>query len=313
MLLAAYDVVELGWTVASVPYTSPTRFVSHMVVLAPGVSLPIAEEHSVWHTSFNESISGRAWAMADQEQLKWLKRNKGSRKWNQWRKDHPEVTVDLSGADLTGAELGDADLTGAILTGTNLYGADLRGAHLTRADLRSAALFYALLSDACLACARLNSANLKGANLTNVDLTDADLTGARLEIRLDPDKDVRWPQWPRSDGETWRVMQAEASDPTTGAFRLRGMAISWPGVLVADGIVQNPNIPQDIAVWLARAFPVAFLANPVVPLWFVADPVWLNASDAAAILAALRVGGESAHVAKHSPALLSLLEYCAQR
>lgn len=53
--------------------------------------------------------------MADPQQLGLLKR--GVEGWNAWRAQHPDVTIDLSGADLAGANLTEADLDGTILTG----------------------------------------------------------------------------------------------------------------------------------------------------------------------------------------------------
>src|SRR5260370_20787114 len=75
--------------------------------------------------------------MADQ-QLKRLKQ--GVETWNQWRKEHPDERVDLSGATLSRADLSHATLSHTKLSNTNLFGADLRYANLNQADLGEANL-----------------------------------------------------------------------------------------------------------------------------------------------------------------------------
>ena len=68
--------------------------------------------------------------MADQ-QLKRLER--GVKRWNQWRKEHPDEHVDLSKANLLGADLRGADLSGA-----NLSNADLTKTRVTEEQLKKA-------------------------------------------------------------------------------------------------------------------------------------------------------------------------------
>ena len=75
----------------------------------------------------------------------------------QWRLQHPEETLDLSGADLSTADLSTADLSRANLSGADLSTADLFGANLQ----------LAYLSDADLFEADLNLADLSGADLAN--------------------------------------------------------------------------------------------------------------------------------------------------
>ncbi len=81
--------------------------------------------------------------MANQEQLDLLKQ--GSDVWNTWRKQHPSLRPDLSGASLTRAYLKYAHLGGANLSRADLSGAILREAffikaHLSRANLNRAHL-----------------------------------------------------------------------------------------------------------------------------------------------------------------------------
>ncbi|MDY6893862.1 MAG: pentapeptide repeat-containing protein [Thermotogota bacterium] len=85
-------------------------------------------------------------------------------KFNKYRKDNPDVLVDLRLANLTGANL----------TGANLREADLRGANLREADLTGANLRGAFLRKACLA-----GADLTGANLKEVDLIGANLSNTK--------------------------------------------------------------------------------------------------------------------------------------
>jgi uncharacterized protein YjbI with pentapeptide repeats len=139
----------------------------------------------------------------------------GSVVWNNWRKQHPEVQlnlgdvnlrktylrianlagVDLSGADLSEADLSEADLSranllGAKLSGANLYGANLSVTNLgvtnlSKANLTGANLTGADLNRAILYKANLSRANLTGADLSRAILREADLSRADLhEVKL---------------------------------------------------------------------------------------------------------------------------------
>jgi hypothetical protein len=131
--------------------------------------------------------------MADDAQLSSLK--KGVKAWNEWRRKHQRIQLDLSGADLSeedlrGANLREANLNEADLSGANLSGVNLRGANLSDtnlsiavlrgADVRIADLREADLSKADLSKADLSGANLRKANLSKADLSEADLSGANL-------------------------------------------------------------------------------------------------------------------------------------
>jgi uncharacterized protein YjbI with pentapeptide repeats len=146
--------------------------------------------------------------MANEEHLARLKQ--GVTAWNEWRKAHPEIKPDLTGAILsresrfrvyytrpriTGQHLSGADLSHSILseadfTCADLSGADLTEAYLYRAEFYSADLFEAklikanlsnaILSGTSLINADLSGASLDGANLRGAHLTGADLTGANL-------------------------------------------------------------------------------------------------------------------------------------
>jgi uncharacterized protein YjbI with pentapeptide repeats len=130
----------------------------------------------------------------------------GVKRWNQWRRENPDIRPDLSGADLEGAKLMGADLSGVHLSKAKLMGADLseadlfmadvnyadlRGANLVRivsfgaefqgANLRGADLLEANLEGADFVRANLQGANLCGAYLEGSDLSGADLSEANLD------------------------------------------------------------------------------------------------------------------------------------
>lgn len=55
--------------------------------------------------------------------------------WNKWRREHPEVRLDLSGADLSRTNFSSADLSGTDLSSANFSGTTLDGANLSLANL----------------------------------------------------------------------------------------------------------------------------------------------------------------------------------
>ncbi|MFC5833871.1 pentapeptide repeat-containing protein [Nonomuraea insulae] len=103
--------------------------------------------------------------------------------FNQWRADHAEEELDLSGADLrglnldqmvfAGANLAGADLSRASARGVIFSGADLTGANLAGVDLTSAGFGYSELVDATIAFTRLGSAMIQPATLTGAVFTGA--------------------------------------------------------------------------------------------------------------------------------------------
>ena len=97
--------------------------------------------------------------MANQDHLTTLRA--GVDAWNYWRRDHPQITPDLSGAELTGATLQRANLTAANLQDASLMRANLQDAHLDGANLRyvnlaeanlQGASFEHAIMDVCLGC-----------------------------------------------------------------------------------------------------------------------------------------------------------------
>lgn len=116
--------------------------------------------------------------MADQEQLARLKRS--VEEWNAWRKNHPDVKIDLEGADLRLANLKKAKLGGSVLIRANLNLTDLSGADLKGANLSGANLVLATLDDG-----RGNPADLTNAVMTNAVMTrpeEGDAEGSFLDL-----------------------------------------------------------------------------------------------------------------------------------
>jgi hypothetical protein len=126
--------------------------------------------------------------MANPEHVEIVKLGKEAIK--DWREDHVDQTLDLSGADLREADLGEADLRKADLNGTDLSETDLRGTYLREADLREADLHEARLSGTdlrgtCLSGADLSGAKLSGARLSGANLSKANLLNVSLSASTD--------------------------------------------------------------------------------------------------------------------------------
>ena len=144
--------------------------------------------------------------MANEEHLAVLRQ--GVSAWNQWRKENPEIRIDLREADLRGvslrlADLREADLSGVSLRLADLREADLNGANLRWTDCSDADLSGANLKEAQItqetvidekwrlvweiinqgaANRNLRRADLSQANLTGANLTGANLSGANLKV-----------------------------------------------------------------------------------------------------------------------------------
>jgi uncharacterized protein YjbI with pentapeptide repeats len=99
---------------------------------------------------------------------------------NKWRKRHPDISLDLSGADLRKAHLIYATLSRADLSCADLRGVCLMGAELSGANMSRSKLFKADLTGGYLTEINLSRANLEYANLHIADLRGADLSGANL-------------------------------------------------------------------------------------------------------------------------------------
>jgi uncharacterized protein YjbI with pentapeptide repeats len=127
--------------------------------------------------------------MANEDQIAVLRQ--GVDVWNKWRKENPDVEIDLvevnlSGADLRHVNFYQANLTMADLSKTNLDSANLREASLFRAnlfaaDLTEARLIVPNLNLANLTQAFLGGAEFVSAKLTGADFTEANFSGSQFE------------------------------------------------------------------------------------------------------------------------------------
>jgi uncharacterized protein YjbI with pentapeptide repeats len=131
--------------------------------------------------------------VADLEHVELLQQSVAA--WNEWRRSHPRVRPDLSGAavteferDLRAVEMavvqdvapGRAPSTGGPWDRANLTQVDLSGADLTRARFDGAILIEADLSRSDLTNASLSGCVLTGANLSGARASGIDLTAATL-------------------------------------------------------------------------------------------------------------------------------------
>ena len=132
--------------------------------------------------------------MANVTQLNILKLGKFA--WNEWRKIHPDIRIDLSEAQLPGANLEKANLTGAILTKAylhraHLFGADVQGADFSDADLRQANFMWTDLRDGNFTGSDLSGAYMNSADLSQVSLRSTKLSGAFLSEAVLTQADLR--------------------------------------------------------------------------------------------------------------------------
>ncbi len=136
--------------------------------------------------------------MANQEHVDILRQ--GVEKWNTWREQHPNITLDLSYTDLSYTDLSNVDLSNASVINTKLSHSDLSNAKISNANLNNANLSnasiintdlsyanlngadlsYARLSYAKLYNTRLSYANLNNANLNNANLNNANLSHSKI-------------------------------------------------------------------------------------------------------------------------------------
>ena len=128
--------------------------------------------------------------MPDQQHLYLLKQNLNI--WNEWRRNNPEIEInlieaDLSEINLSGANLSNVDLSGAKLISAdlsqvNFCGAYLSGANLSFANLNQADFSFSYLDGCDLSFANLDRANFSGAHLSGANLSFADLTNVDLSF-----------------------------------------------------------------------------------------------------------------------------------
>jgi hypothetical protein len=99
----------------------------------------------------------------------------GVHNWNQWRRENPTVSPDLSRAELQRLDLYEADFHK-----TNLVDARMMGVDATRANFEDSDLNGVFINDARAWYARFWKCNLRGAYLWGTDFREADFSGADL-------------------------------------------------------------------------------------------------------------------------------------
>ncbi len=107
--------------------------------------------------------------MANQHHLELLKQ--GVDVINKFAAEHPDVTIDLSGADLSGMNLAGLRVQGANLQGANLKNANLQRAFMNATNLR---------------CATLRGADCSGTSFHRADLSNADVRDVAYEPEFQP-------------------------------------------------------------------------------------------------------------------------------
>ena len=183
------NVLNTGQETAAVPFEKlPSRAhaarsllsadaTASMSSATPSLSSLPAEEPA--DTSGSETASSTSSpplareAVHKEDLLNLLKQ--GADVWNQWRKEHPEVQPDLSGANLRGSKLRRVNFQGVNLNGADLSETSLAGANLGKADLQNASLRKASLYRADLSGTDLQDTFMRKANLLETNLADVKL------------------------------------------------------------------------------------------------------------------------------------------
>jgi uncharacterized protein YjbI with pentapeptide repeats len=201
--------------------------------------------------------------MANQEHLDIFEQ--GVEVWNQWRKEHVDISPDLSrvvlsGANLRGIDLGKANLGGtdlnyanldysnlsyADLSYANLDGVDLSRATLIKANLEGANLWQATLMEAKLNGAKLNSATLdysilRGADLTGADLGGIDLSGADLSRANLSDANLNYSTLRRVDLSGVDLSRATLIEADLSGANLGGAKLS--SVILSSANLRSANL-----------------------------------------------------------------------
>lgn len=110
----------------------------------------------------------------------YLKRLLDKDSWNDWRKEHPGMAIDLSAVQLNSFDLNSRDFSGVNFRNASFRNASLIGTNFSSADLRRANLQGAILYNADLSGTDLRDANLQHVNLSGADLSNALIQNADL-------------------------------------------------------------------------------------------------------------------------------------
>jgi len=216
--------------------------------------------------------------MANQEQLEILKQ--GVDVWNTWRKENPDIQVDLSDEhlgpthsggifradqgsilppmlDLTAVDFSDVDFRRANLYRVNLSGANLSSADFAGADLSEVLLDGANLYKAYLIGAELKTVDLRRANLQETDImlahfNDANLTSANLKKARIGDTVFGYVDLSKTDGleevihVTYSIVGTETIQRSKGKISiafLRGCGLSdWE---IESARLYNPELSNE--------------------------------------------------------------------
>ena len=116
--------------------------------------------------------------MANEDQVAILRQ--GAKVWNKWRKENPDIKIDLRFAGLREANLREVKLHRANIEMADFYDADLMFADFRESNLERVTFIGADLTLANLEGAALQSVNFHSANLTDANLSHTDLSGSHL-------------------------------------------------------------------------------------------------------------------------------------
>ena len=116
--------------------------------------------------------------MADTNHLKVLE--KGVSQWNEWRKENPAITPDLTGSNLFRQRLTGVDFSGTNLSNSNLTGCIMSLSNISYANLKSCRLLGAIVSGCDLTNSNFSYSSLVEANFNQSNFTNSDLSNVWL-------------------------------------------------------------------------------------------------------------------------------------
>jgi hypothetical protein len=215
--------------------------------------------------------------MAYEEHLGILRQ--GVEVWNRWKRENPEVKVDLHKADLRLTDLGAANLSRVRIDEADLGGANLESADLSGADLSSSNLSDANLVRADLRWADLNRADFHGANLGSANLRDAYLSGANLSAVDLREANLYGASLGGADLRAANLSEANLSGTYLGGAKFHGALLGYSSLgnvdlSDAEGLQevhhQGPSTIGIDAIYRSQGkIPVVFLRGAGVPESFI--------------------------------------------
>ena len=118
--------------------------------------------------------------MANPEHLAILKQ--GVEIWNNWKKDNPEITVDLSNTKLIDLDLSNIDLSNAILSNTDCKNTKFEDSKLWSVNFNHANLEHTSFISAVLLGCNFQHARLTNSHLFQANAFEADFSYANLYL-----------------------------------------------------------------------------------------------------------------------------------